>query len=271
MDLSPVSPITHSKDTGQSDEGIDNCQSFETLVGRYSFLNFSSYARVLTSLLLGEIKKTPGSARVLDVGCGRGIGRQLQLQQEIREAAGEFWGIEPDTSVLPVDGLFDSFQHALMETAELPENSFDLAYSSMVMEHVADPDAFLASLHRCLKPLGVYLFITPNAMSFVPRVTKLCHTCGIDEFMVRLVHGSQQVEEYHYPVQFKFNTPRQINSFAERKGFRPPEYAYIEGGGVRGYFPGPLRLFYRLLVAKRRLIKNPSRLATMICRLTKSP
>lgn len=271
MTPSQVSPTVQGKSTGSPSEGIDHCQSFEELVGRYNFLTFSSYARVLASLLLGEIKKVSGPARVLDIGCGRGIGRQLEPQQEIHEAAGEFWGIEPDTSVQPTDGLFDNFQHALMETAELPENSFDLAYSSMVMEHVADPDAFLGALHRCLKPGGVYLFVTPNAKSFVPRITKLCHDCHIDEFVLRLVQGSQQVEEYHYPVEFKFNTPRLIESHAERKGFQPPEYAYIEGKGGRSYFPGPLRLVYRLLVAKRKLIKNPRRLATMICRLTKVP
>lgn len=271
MTSSQVSPTVQGKNAGSPGEGIDYCQSFEELAGRYNFLNLSSFARVLASLILGEIKKIPGPARVLDVGCGRGIGRQLQPQQEIQEAAGEFWGIEPDTSVQPADGLFDSFQHALMETAELPENSFDLAYSSMVMEHVADPDAFLGALHRCLKPGGIYIFLTPNAMSFVPRVTKLCHDFHIDEFILRLVHGSQKVEEYHYPVQFKFNTPRLIDDYAERKGFQTPEYAYIEGGGPRGYFPGPLRLVYHLLVAKRKLIKNPRRLATMICRLTKSP
>ena len=236
---------------------------------RYNLLNFSSYARVLASVLVGEIKKTPGSARVLDIGCGRGIGRQLEPQKEVGDAAGEFWGIEPDTSVQSEDGLFDNYQHALMETAELPEESFDVAYSSMVMEHVADPRAFLEALHRCLKPNGVYLFVTPNAQSFVPSIIKLCHVCHIDEVALRLVKGTQEVEEYHYPVQFKFNSPRLIDRYAKQTGFLPPEYAYIEGTGVRSYFPGPFRLIYQALLAKRKLVKSPRRLATMLCRITK--
>jgi ubiquinone/menaquinone biosynthesis C-methylase UbiE len=269
MTTSQVSPKGLGKKTSALSEDIDHCQSFDELNGQYNFLNFSSYPRVLASLILGEIQKVPSPARVLDVGCGRGIGRQLQPQQEIHEAAGEFWGIEPDTSVQPAEGLFDNFQYALMETAELPENSFDLVYSSMVMEHVADPDAFLSALHRCLKPGGVYLFLTPNAQSFVPCVTKFCHDSHIDEFVLRLVRSSQHVEEYHYPVQFKFNTPRLIDGYAERMGFQTPSYVYIEGNGPRSYFPGPLRLIYRLLAAKRKLVKNPQSLATMICRLRK--
>lgn len=271
MNSSQVSPTSQGENADTAVEGIDFCQSFEEVAGQYNLLNFSCYARVLASLLLGEIKNAPGPARVLDIGCGRGIGRQLQPQQEIHEAADEFWGIEPDTSVQPVDGLFDNFQHALLEDAELPENSFDLAYSSMVMEHVADPDAFLGALHRCLKPGGVYMFVTPNAMSITPRAIKFCHDCHIDEFVLRLLKGSQQVDEYHYPVQFKFNTPRSINGHAERQGFQPPDYCFIEGNGVRSYFPGPMRLAYHLLLAKRKLIKTPRRLATMICRFKKSP
>ena len=49
-----------------------------------------------------------------------------------------------------------------METADLPENYFDLAYSYMVMEHVADPVGFLKALVKCLQPGGVYVFLTPN-------------------------------------------------------------------------------------------------------------
>lgn len=252
------------------ESSIGDCQSFEELVGQYNLLNFSHYARLFTNVLLGEIKKISGPTRVLDIGCGCGIGRQLPPQQRIHEAAGEFWGIEPDTSVIPLDGVFDHFQHALMETANLSENSFDLAYSSMVMEHVADPDAFLSSLHRCLKPGGVYLFLTPNAQSMIPLITKICHNLHIDDFVLRLVKGAQQMEEYHYPVQFKFNTPAQVDRYSQEIGFRHPEYAFIEGNGVRGYFPGPLRLAYYFLLTKRRLIKKPNRLATMICRLTKN-
>ncbi len=244
--------------------------SFEDLAQRYNFLNTPPYPQVFTRLILNEIERQIEPARVLDVGCGRGIGRQLDCQREISTAAGELWGIEPDDSVQPKPGLFHNFQHALMETADLPPDSFDLAYSSMVMEHVADPDAFLQAVARALKPTGRYLFLTPNAASFVPFVTKLCHEIRIDEFVVRLVKGTTRVEEYHYPVQFKFNTPQSIERYASRHGFLPPEYAYIEGPGTRSYFPGPLRPIYSLLKLKRRLFKNPRSLAVLICRLTKA-
>jgi 2-polyprenyl-3-methyl-5-hydroxy-6-metoxy-1,4-benzoquinol methylase len=242
---------------------------FEQLAQEYNFLNISTYARVLTNLILSEIKQSATPANVLDVGCGKGIGRDVGLQQEIGKVAGEFWGIEPDKTVPAPESLFFNYQHALMETAQLPENHFDVVYSSMVMEHVEYPDQFMMAVKKCLKPGGVYLFLTPNAKSIVPKITHWCRILRIDEMALRLVRSRESVDEYHYPVQFKFNTPQQINKYANQLGFSAPEYAYIEGSGSRGYFSGPLRPIYSLIKLKRQLLKNPNRLATMICRIRK--
>jgi len=253
--------------------------AFERLANDYNFLNISSYGLVLTKLIVEEIEARVASGapcRVLDVGCGCGIGRQASYQWAIREQLStnhdqsEYWGLEPDVGVTADAGLFDNYQHALMETAELPENHFDVAYSSMVMEHVADPPAFLAALSRCLKPGGVYLFATPNARSFVPWMTKLLHKLKIDELALRLVRGAQEIEEYHYPVQFLFNSPRQIARYASEYGFEPPRCAFIEGAGAYSYFRGPLKVLKWPLMTKRKLLQRGDRLATLIGRMQKS-
>lgn len=263
-----VSPSTDTQLSEAAGETHDNLP-FGKLAAEYNFLNISSYARVFSNLILHEIKGRSKQLRVLDVGCGRGIGRQVSLQHEVRQYCDEYWGLEPDPGVEPEDGLFDNYQHALMETADIPEQHFDVIYSSMVMEHVEDPDAFLRAVQRCLKPGGVYLFVTPNANSFVPWATKMSRYLRLDELILRLVRQPQAIDEYHYPVQFRFNTPQQIARYARPLGFLEAEFAYIEGSGSRGYFPGPFRLFYMLLILKRKLIRKRRSLVTMICRLTK--
>lgn len=260
--------MSKSEEEASTDAAHDRL-SFEQLAAAYNLLNISTYGRVLTNLILAECRQRPEPPRVLDVGCGRGIGRQVSLQQEIKASAGEFWGLEPDRDVTPQEGLFDHFEHALMETANLPADYFDVAYSSMVMEHVEKPEEFLAAVYGRLKPGGVYLFLTPNAKSLVPRLTKVCRDLRIDEWSLRLVRGEQQIEEYHYPVQFRCNTPQQIERLAAEVGFAAPEFAFIEGRGSRNYFPGPLRPLYQMLLLKRKLWKNPGSLVTMICRLTR--
>lgn len=243
--------------------------SFESLAARYNFLNTPPFGQVFMEVVVDEARRRGSACRILDVGCGAGIGRDVQLQWVIKNAAEELWGIEPDSEVTVANDLFDHFQYALMETAELPADHFDIAYSSMVMEHVADPGAFLAAVHRCLKPGGVYLFVTPNAQSFVPWATKVLHAARLDEFMLRLIRGRKEVEEYHYPVQFRCNLPKQLSRYAEATDFLPPEYAYLEGRGVHGYLRGALAPLRHLLTWKRRLVRTPSRLATLICRMTK--
>jgi SAM-dependent methyltransferase len=206
--------------------------------------------------------------RVLDIGCGRGIGRHPEFQQVIRAHADELWGVEPDETAIPAPGVFDEHRHALMEAADLPAEHFDLAYSCMVMEHVADPDVFMQAVHRCLRPGGVYLFATPNRRHYFTRTAALLHALRLDELVLRVIKR-HTVDDYHYPVQYRFNRERQINACAERLGFLRPEYVYIEAGGPRGYLPGPLAPIYHLMALKRRLIRRPRALLTIICRVTR--
>lgn len=272
----PAASSTSARSEILTPKSPHDALSFEQLQSEYNFLNISSYGLVLTNLIVDEIQsRDSGNCNVLDVGCGCGIARNVDYQWAVRDhiatdRGGQYWGIEPDEGIQPKEGLFDQFQHALMETAELPENSIDVAYSSMVMEHVADPKAFLSALERCLKPGGVYLFATPNSRSFVPWMTKVLHQLHLDELVLRLVRAKQEIEEYHYPVQFLFNSPRQIASHAKKHGFDPPGCAFIEGNGSYSYFRGPLKVLKYPLMSKRKLVRRRDRLSTLICRIQKS-
>ena len=241
---------------------------FEELARRYNFRTNSDRRRVFARLLIKECEQREKPVRVLDVGCGRGIGRIRAYQEALRPHVDEYWGIEPDTDVTPMEGLFDRFQHALMEDADLPENHFDVVYSFMVMEHVADPDAFMQAVQRVLKPGGVYIFMTPNGGHYFTIFAETLHKLKLDEAMLRILKPGM-VEKYHYPVAYKFNKVRDIDATAARLGFEAPEYAFIEPDGPRDYMRGPLILLFHLLAWKRQVIKNPRCLLDLTCRMTK--
>lgn len=244
--------------------------TFDELASRYNFELTSDRRRVFARLVIKECQRIGPSCRVVDIGCGRGIGREVRYQQAIRPHVGELWGLEPDEGVQPGDGLFDHYQHALMETAELPEASFDLAYSFMVMEHVADPGSFMRAVHRCLKPGGVYLFMTPNAGHYFTILARAMHGLRIDELMLRVLKRGEELEDYHYPVRYRFNRPRDIDRWAGRLGFEQPEYVFLEAEGPRPYMRGPLVVPFHVLAAKRRALKNPHCLLTLACRMVRS-
>jgi SAM-dependent methyltransferase len=220
-------------------------------------------------LLLQELEGRGRPRAALDIGCGQGIVRDPGKTRLVREAVDDFWGIEPDSSMTAAKGLFDHFQNSLMETAALPENHFDLAYSFMVVEHVADPAGFLRAVHRSLKPGGVFVFATVNAKHYFTRIAKAMHAARIDERVLRLVRGKALTEAYHYEVQYRCNSRRAIERAAAEAGFETPLIAYLEDYGARAYFPGPLRPAFWALNAKRRVWKRREALLTLFARMRK--
>jgi SAM-dependent methyltransferase len=205
----------------------------------------------------------PRPRRVLDIGCGHGVGTDEALFNPIRSAADEFWGVEPDTSITPPPGVFTNFQHALFEDAAIPDNSIDIAYSCMVMEHVQDPGRFMARVHRVLKPGGTYIFLTVNGDHYFARIANAMRKLKVDEAVLRIARPSEVVEGYHYPTAYKFNKPRQIEKSCRELGFEPPRFVFTEHD-ARAYFPGPTKLFWHALTAKRRVIRNPRSLLELI-------
>lgn len=241
---------------------------FDELKKSYNFRHTSGRIELLSNLIVEEAGRHPRPVRVLDIGCGRGIGLDPGSHGAIRAHVDELWGIEPDPGVTPPPGVFTNFQHAMMETARVPEGSIDVAYSSLVMEHVQEPGAFLRAVHRALKPGGVYLFMTINGKHYFARIARTLRAMKLDELVLRMVRRDV-VEEYHYPLAYKCNTQGQLRRLAAETGFEPPEFVFVERDEPSPYLPGPLRSVQLVLDAKRDRWRKPGALLEMIGRLRK--
>jgi SAM-dependent methyltransferase len=243
--------------------------SFEQLSAAYNFQRTSDWPSLFVRLVADDIEAAAAPTTAIDIGCGNGIGGSLERLEPIRAAADSLWGIEPDTGI-SAPAAFDEFRHAEIETADLPEGKFDVAYSYMVMEHVVDPERFLRSVRACLKPGGSYMFLTVNGRHYFALATRTAHALKIDEALLRVVRDSDHVEDYHYPVQYRFNEPKVIDQLAARTGFEPPEYVFLEQEGPIDYMPGPLRVPWKALQWKRSVLKRPELLLTMVVRMRAS-
>ncbi len=108
--------------------------------------------------------------RILEVGSGCGM-----LVVRARTAHGlDVHGIEPSSGeysatlavarrLIDHHGLAqDVIREAPGEAIPHPDASFDIVYSSNVLEHVGDPQAVLDEALRVLKPDGHLLFVVPN-------------------------------------------------------------------------------------------------------------
>ncbi|HEY0270611.1 MAG TPA: bifunctional 2-polyprenyl-6-hydroxyphenol methylase/3-demethylubiquinol 3-O-methyltransferase UbiG [Sphingomonas sp.] len=112
--------------------------------------------------------------RALDVGCGAGL-----LSEPLARMGAAVTGLDAAPENVAVarahaaaQGLAIDYRASPVESLGADER-FDLVCAMEVIEHVADPAAFVAGLARALAPGGLLLLSTPNrtALSKLALVT----------------------------------------------------------------------------------------------------
>jgi SAM-dependent methyltransferase len=103
----------------------------------------------------------PPAARVLDIGCGRGLYLKM-LQDRGYEVRGTELSLPGADPGVPID-LGD------VTPDRYPAASFDLISMWHVLEHLPSPDVTLEACARALRPGGVLLIAVPNFGSVQAR------------------------------------------------------------------------------------------------------
>jgi 2-polyprenyl-3-methyl-5-hydroxy-6-metoxy-1,4-benzoquinol methylase len=110
------------------------------------------------------------NARVLDIGCGRGLLLRAFQQNGCDVTGTEFSDgacrFAREILRLPV-------RVGLLPELNFPANSFDVVVMWHVLEHVSDPRPMVAEVARILRPGGLFLVAVPNFGSPEARLTKV--------------------------------------------------------------------------------------------------
>ena len=145
-----------------------------------------------------ECSRTPLAGKTaLDVGCGAGL-----LAEPLARLGAAVTGIDASPEVVAA-----ARDHALGMGLEVDyragdvqslEGRYDLITAMEVIEHVADPAAFVAALAQRLAPDGLLVMSTPNATGW-SRL--LIITLG--EGLGRIPRGTHEFERFIGPERMK--------------------------------------------------------------------
>jgi SAM-dependent methyltransferase len=105
------------------------------------------------------LQQHKGKGRLLDVGAGFGF-----FLQEMRSKGWEVIGVDISQEGMEYgkNVLGVTIQRGPLETVGFPENHFDAVTAFYLIEHIANPMAFLKECHRILKPEGMLLLRYPH-------------------------------------------------------------------------------------------------------------
>ena len=179
-----------------------------------------------------ECSRTPLEGKAaLDVGCGAGL-----LAEPLARLGARVTGIDASPEVIEV-----AWEHARRQGLDIDyragdvqelEGQFDLVTAMEVIEHVADPAAFVQALAKRLAPGGLLVMSTPNATGW----SKL--------LMITLGEGLGQVPRGTHDFD-RFIGPDRMKMLLADAGLRCLDVEGIAWSPTRGlHLSDDLRLNY---------------------------
>ncbi len=160
---------------------------------------------------------------VLNVGAG------LSTEDKIKSIKGEVQkvvGVDIDNEVMKNEDLDESI---VITNNKLPfaDNTFDLAWTDYVLEHIDDPKTFLQEVYRVLKPGTSFFFRTPNKyhyVSFVGSITPY----WFHKLVSNKARGLSSDTHEPYPTYYNLNSRETITRYSKIAGFTKIELRFIE-------------------------------------------
>jgi 2-polyprenyl-6-hydroxyphenyl methylase / 3-demethylubiquinone-9 3-methyltransferase len=165
---------------------------------------------------------------LIDVGCGAGL-----FAEPLARLGADVTGVDPSLASIDVarrhaeeTGARVAYRAATVEKLGAEQRRFDVVSAMEVVEHVADPKAFVAAAASLVKPGGLLLASTLNRTlkSFALAIV------GAEYVLRWLEPGTHRWEQ--------FVTPIELTGFARAAGLRRIS--------VRGVVYDPLRAVWRL-------------------------
>jgi SAM-dependent methyltransferase len=148
----------------------------------------------------------------LDIGCGDG--KYLDLLHDLGVHGSQLYGLELDHRAVETSRArgYQVFNERVEVAHSIPDSAAEMTTMFHVIEHVADPSAVIARVHRWLRPSGILALETPNLDANDSRLFR------------KRYWGS-----YHAPRHWHLFNEGSLRSLLERNGFMVEAIRYQTG------------------------------------------
>jgi SAM-dependent methyltransferase len=196
--------------------------------------------RIFRDMIFADTRPHGQEKTFLDIGCGGGFDGDMPLQSSIAQVAGTFLGVEPDRAIAP-GAYFHEVYRCLFEDAPIADDSVDVCYAIMVLEHLAEPQRFWDKVWRVLRKGGVFWGLTVDRRHWFCKYSIWFERFRLKDLYLNWLLGKRGEERYeNYPVHYRSNSPEQIESFTA--GFTRKDYLnFSRVGQCNAYFPRVVR------------------------------
>ena len=177
-----------------------------------------------TLVFYADIRRHIGAdSIVLNLGAGPATNDPPRI---LKGEAARVVGADIDPVVLNNNELDEA---VVTDGRKLPfaDSSFDLVVSDYVLEHVEHPAAFLAEVHRVLKPGGSFFFRTPNLFHYVALISRATPH-WVHAMLANRMRNLPADAHEPWPTFYRMNTRRALSRLARQAGFQEAELQMIE-------------------------------------------
>lgn len=188
----------------------------------------------------------------LDLGCGHQLLPAWRSQAEL-ELVGKIpilVGLDYDWESLKKHRSIDVLVRGDISRLPFRNDNFDLVTSNMVFEHLTDPLGQLKEILRVLKPGGVLMFHTPNALGYGTFLARMIPDFVKDK-LVYLLDGREANDVFK--AYYKINSLTQIEKEVGKTNFSIRRVRSVVSDAIFSVIPplAVIELFFIRLLMRR--------------------